>query len=148
MRTVIVFALAFFVATAAAFKPHAALTNSVTRRAKVVSNLGGAIGAKPIHSEFTVAKATNEQLDAMNVKKWPTWSTAGSEKYQVGVRSALKVYDCNELSYIISGKMEIIPKATGVPVLVEAGDFVTFPDEFACYWHVIEEVKKNWYIYD
>jgi len=59
----------------------------------------------------------------------------------------LKIYDCNELSYIISGKMEIIPEKTGEPVLVQAGDFVTFPDGFPCYWHVIEEVNKGYYIY-
>jgi uncharacterized cupin superfamily protein len=57
------------------------------------------------------------------------------------------VYDTNELSYIISGKMEIIPQETGVPVLVQSGDFITFPDGFACYWYVIEPVKKNWYLY-
>ena len=57
--------------------------------------------------------------------------------------------------------MEIIPQETGVPVLVQPGDFVTFPgiittvitafsniitvDGFACYWYVIEPVKKHWY---
>ena len=50
-------------------------------------------------------------------------------------------------SYIISGKMEIIPEDTGEPVLVQAGDFVTFPNGFPCYWHVIEEVNKHWYLY-
>ena len=43
--------------------------------------------------------------------------------------------------------MEIIPKATGVPVLVQAGDFVTFPDGFPCYWNVIEVIDKHWYLY-
>jgi len=33
------------------------------------------------------------------------------------------------------------------PVLVQAGDFVTFPDGFGCYWYVIETVKKHWYLY-
>ena len=60
----------------------------------------------------------------------------------------VKVYDTNELSYIIKGKMEIIPQATGQPILVQAGDFVTFPDGFACYWYVIEPVVKHWYLYD
>jgi len=43
--------------------------------------------------------------------------------------------------------MEITPKATGVPVLVQAGDFVTFPDEFECFWFVIDEIKKHYYLY-
>jgi len=102
---------------------------------------------KPIHKEFTVEKATPEKLDELGVKSWPTWSTAGSEKYKVGIKSPLKVYDTNELSYIISGDMEIIPKETGIPVPVRAGDFVTFPDGFECYWFVKEVVKKNWYLY-
>lgn len=66
---------------------------------------------------------------------------------QVGLQSPLKVYDTNELSYIISGEMEIESKKTGEKVLVRAGDFVTFPEGFACYWHVISEVKKHWYLY-
>jgi len=132
-------------------------------------------GPRPLHKEFTVEKATPEQLEEMQVKSWGQWSTKGSPKYKVGVKSPLKVYDCNELSYIISGKMEIIPEATGEPVLVQvdkrtlpfwrsnislprqdsehhapsaqAGDFVTFPDGFPCYWYVIEEINKHYYIY-
>lgn len=100
-----------------------------------------------LHTEFTVQKATPELKEELGVASWGRWSTAGSEKYKVGVLSPLKVYDGNELSYIISGKMEITPKATGVPVLVQAGDFVTFPDGFACYWYVIEKVVKNYYLY-
>ena len=102
---------------------------------------------KPIHKEFTVEKATPEKLEDLGVKSWPTWSTAGSEKYKVGIKSPLKVYDTNELSYIISGDMEIIPKETGIPIPVKAGDFVTFPDGFECYWFVKETVRKNWYLY-
>ena len=126
---------------------------SVARADTVVMNWSK---AKPIHrapdnpmkSVFTVEKATEDQIAELGVKQWPTWSTEGSAKYAVGVRSPLKVYDCNELSYIISGKMEIIPETTGEPVLVQAGDFITFPDEFPCYWHVIEEINKHYFIYD
>jgi mannose-6-phosphate isomerase-like protein (cupin superfamily) len=109
-------------------------------------------GPRPIHSDgskstFTVEKATEERMAELAVKSWPTWSTAGSAKYKVGVKSPLKVYDSNELSYIIEGKMEIIPKETGEPVLIQAGDFVTFPEDFECYWYVIEEINKHWYLY-
>ena len=51
------------------------------------------------------------------------------------------------LSYIISGKMTITPQETGVPVEVNAGDFVTFPAGFACFWHVMEVVTKHYYLY-
>jgi hypothetical protein len=33
----------------------------------------------------------------------------------------------------------------GMPTL---SDFVTFPDEFACRWHVLETVNKHWFLYD
>lgn len=102
---------------------------------------------RPLHSVFTVEKATEEIKEELGVKSWGRWSTAGSEKYKVGIKSPLKVYDGNELSYIISGKMEITPVQTGVPVVVQAGDFVTFPDGFACHWFVIETVVKNYYLY-
>ena len=52
-------------------------------------------------------------MEDLDVKRWPTWSKKGSEKYKVGVKPLLKIYDCNELSYIISGKMEIQGKKTG-----------------------------------
>lgn len=104
--------------------------------------------AKPVHTEFKVEKASEEVLKAMEVReKWPTWTTEGSEKYKVGVTSPEKIYDTNELSYIISGSMEIIPTATGVPVQVNAGDFVTFPEDFACKWHVKEPINKHWFCY-
>lgn len=102
---------------------------------------------RPIHENFTVEKATPEMLEELNVKSWGVWSTNGSEKYKVGIKSPLKVYDGNELSYIISGDMEIIPKETDIPVRVTAGDFVTFPDGFECYWFVKEIVKKHYYLY-
>ena len=60
-------------------------------------------------------------MEDLEVKRWPTWSTKGSEKYKVGVKSPLKIYDCNELSYIISGKMEIECKKTGKMHLVQVG---------------------------
>jgi homoserine kinase type II len=106
------------------------------------------VGPRPLHKKFTVAKATEEQLKEMDVANWPTWSTKGNAKYAVGQTAPLKVYDTNELSYIISGKMEIIPEETGEPVLVQAGDFVTFPEGFPCQWRVLEEINKHWFCYN
>ena len=103
--------------------------------------------AKVVSDKFEVVKATDAMLSDMKVSEWPTWTTSGSEKYKVGVVAPEKVYDTNELSYIISGSMEIIPK-DGEAVLVQAGDFVTFPENFACNWKVIEEINKHWYCYD
>jgi hypothetical protein len=102
---------------------------------------------KNLRKVFTVEKGTPEVLESMNVDSWGSWSTRGSPKYQVGKKSPLKVYDGSELSYITSGKMEITPEATGIPVLVQKGDFVTFPDGFPCYWYVIETIEKQYYLY-
>mmetsp|Transcript_31734 Transcript_31734/g.69910 ORF Transcript_31734/g.69910 Transcript_31734/m.69910 type:complete len:139 (-) Transcript_31734:152-568(-) len=103
------------------------------------------MSARPIHTGFQVTKATDAQMEEMKVKSWPTWSTQGT-KYKTGEMSPDKVYDCNELSYIIKGSMEITPKG-GEPVLVQAGDFITFPDGFACNWFVKETILKHYYIY-
>ena len=48
-------------------------------------------GARALHKEFTVEKATPEQLEELSVKSWGVWSTAGSPKYKVGIKSPLKV---------------------------------------------------------
>lgn len=103
---------------------------------------------RPLHDVFTVEKASEQLLEELDVKSWPRWTTEGTEKYKTKVKSPLKVYDCNELSYVQSGSMEIIPADPSKdPVIVKPGDFVTFPDGFACYWYVIEPVVKLWYIY-
>jgi uncharacterized cupin superfamily protein len=110
-------------------------------------------GPRELHKQFSVEKATPEVLDELDVLNWPTWGTQGSAKYKTGVKSPLKVYDTNELSYITSGSMEITPAdaktgaETGPPVLVSPGDFVTFPDGFACYWFVKQAVTKHWFLY-
>ncbi|KAJ1470209.1 hypothetical protein T484DRAFT_1754002 [Baffinella frigidus] len=48
-------------------------------------------GPRALHTEFTVEKATPEQLEELSVKNWGVWSTAGSPKYKVGIKSPLKV---------------------------------------------------------
>ena len=106
-----------------------------------------AAGPRPLHDKFTVEKGTPDLLNELGVSSWPTWTTAGSTKYQTGVKSPLKIYDCNELSYITKGSMEITDADTGITALVETGDFVTFPLGFRCYWLVKQTVTKSWYLY-
>lgn len=101
--------------------------------------------AKPVSDKFDVKAATDAQIKEMDVTAWPTWTTKGSEKYKVGVKAPTKVYDTNELSYIISGEMDIIHGDT--TTTVKAGDFVTFPDGFECNWFVKEEINKHWFCY-
>ena len=103
--------------------------------------------AKPVHTEFKVTKATEEEMSTMAVTEWPTWTTEGSEKYKVGEKAPIKTYDTNELSYIISGSMEIYDVETGKATLVQAGDFVTFPFGYTCQWLVKETINKHWFCY-
>lgn len=110
-------------------------------------------GPRALHKTFTVEPATPTKLEELDVLSWPTWCTDGTAKYKTGVRSPLKVYDTNELSYVTKGQMEITPadaktgEAIGEAVLVSPGDFVTFPDGFACYWFVKQAVTKHWHLY-
>ena len=126
------------------------VTARASRRAapgpKRAARLACAAGPRPLHTKFTVEKATQELKDELGVDRWGVWSTAGSAKYKTGVLSPLKVYDGNELSYIISGSMEITPEG-GSPIPVSAGDFVTFPQGFRCFWFVKEVVTKHYYLY-
>ena len=52
-----------------------------------------------------------------------------------------------ELSYVIEGQLEIIPKDTGVPEIVNEGDFVTFPKGFVASWKVLKELTWHYYLY-
>lgn len=97
-------------------------------------------GPRDLFKEFTVEACPPKLKEELGIARWGTWSTAGSPKYKVGIKSPLKVYDGNELSYIISGKMTITPDEgpnKGVAFPVKAGDFVFFPDGFSCYWSVM-----------
>ena len=145
-----------------------------------VNILGAAdpISFDNLRTEFTVEKGTEEAYKSMEVAKWPTWKTEDSPKYKVGIKSPLKVYDVNELSYIISGmctlrlrphlqfshfvvlfiyrqqrmscagKMTLEDAKTGKITEVNAGDFVTFPNRYEVYWNVIEPINKHYYLWD
>ena len=93
-------------------------------------------GPRDLFQEFTVQPCSPETYKEMGIDRWGVWSTRDSPKYKVGIRSPLKVYDCNELSYVTSGKMSITPDEgpnKGVAISVKPGDFVFFPDGFSCY---------------
>ena len=137
VRAIPIVASAVCLLTATAFQPQRTIVLRVRALAACFA------GPRPLHTEFTSVRASEEQLAELVVKNWPARSTAGSAKYQVGKTSAPKPHDCSELPYIIPGKMEIIPEAAGEPVLVKARDFVTFPGCFPCYWHVIEEADNT-----
>ena len=84
------------------------------------------------------------ELDVLN---WPTWTTAGNDRWVPHVTRKDKEMPYGELSYLLTGKLEIVPKDTGVPVLVQPGDFVTFPEGFVSDWTVLEELTWHYYLY-
>jgi hypothetical protein len=62
-------------------------------------------------------KYTKYQLDVAN---WPTWTTANNLKWVVGKQNVDKVMAYGELSYVLSGKLEIIPTDQTEAVIVHA----------------------------
>ena len=109
--------------------------------------MSSANGPRILSTEFDVHKATEEELSELDVRHWPTWSTDDKPKWAVGNQVVDKEMPYGELSYVISGKLEIIPQSTGVPVIVNVGDFVTFPQGFVASWKVLEELTWHYYLY-
>lgn len=104
-------------------------------------------GPRILHDAFAVQSADTQMLMELDVANWPTWTTAGNERWLPMVTRKDKEMPYGELSYLISGKLEIIPKDTGVPVVVLPGDFVTFPEGFISDWTVLEELTWHYYLY-
>lgn len=101
----------------------------------------------PLHTEFAVQTADYSLLMELDVSNWPTWTTAGNDRWLENVTRKDKEMPYGELSYLVSGKLEIIPKDTGVAVIVNPGDFVTFPEGFVSDWTVLEELTWHYYLY-
>ena len=92
-------------------------------------------------------QATDAELSDLDVRHWPVWTTGDKEKWGVGNLVEDKEMPYGELSYMMSGRLEIVPKSTGMPTIVEAGDFVTFPRGYVASWKVLEELTWNYYLY-
>jgi hypothetical protein len=100
-----------------------------------------------ISDTFEVHPAKDAELKKLDVAHWPTWTTGDKPKWDVGNQVQDKEMPYGELSYMITGKLEIIPKATGIPVVVSPGDLVTFPKGFVASWKVLEELTWHYYLY-
>mmetsp|Transcript_13804 Transcript_13804/g.19897 ORF Transcript_13804/g.19897 Transcript_13804/m.19897 type:complete len:183 (+) Transcript_13804:164-712(+) len=111
------------------------------------SNNNGNAGPRILSPEFSVQKATPALLQELDVSNWPIWTTRQNEKWAEGNQVTDKVMPYGELSYLIAGKLEIIPAATKQPVYVNVGDLVTFPEGFQSDWKVIEELTWYYYLY-
>lgn len=103
--------------------------------------------SRVISETFEVHPAAESEMKNLDVKNWPTWTTGDKPKWDVGNQVVDKEMPYGELSYMIKGKLEIIPKSTGVPVVVSPGDLVTFPKGFVASWQVLEELTWHYYLY-
>lgn len=131
---------------------HPAVAGWPDKYAGSSSSKDDSVGPRVLHDTFTVEKAKPSQLQELDVTNWPTWSTANNPKWVVGNQNRDKIMPYGELSYVLSGKLEIIIPSDangddGDPVLVEEGDFVTFPEGFQSHWKVLEELTWHYYLY-
>ena len=110
-------------------------------------DVGTDVGPRIISTQFQIQKATPSQLQQLDTRNWPTWSTSDKPKWQVNNQIQDKEMPYGELSYVIEGQLEIIPKDTGVPEIVNEGDFVTFPKGFVASWKVLKEITWHYYLY-
>lgn len=106
----------------------------------------GTGGPRVLHQGFFVEKATDQILEELDVANWPTWTTSDKPKWTVGNQNVDKVMPYSELSYVIKGKLEIIPPS-GDKVIIREGDLVTFPEGFCSSWRVLEELTWHYYLY-
>ena len=75
------------------------------------------------------------RLAALGVAEWPTW---GKERSTFPWH-----YDVEETSYFVRGEVVVTP-AGGTPVVLRAGDLVTFPAGLSCRWEIREELLKHY----
>lgn len=85
--------------------------------------------------EIEVKKPTEEELEKLGVKNWPTWSSP--------VRKFPWEYTETEICYFLEGKV-IVETEDGKKVEIGKGDLVKFPKGLRCTWDVREPVKKNY----
>ena len=111
------------------------------------TKIAGGPGPRILSPVFAVQPADYTLLTELDVANWPTWTTKGNERWLPNVTRKDKEMPYGELSYLTSGKLEIVPKDTGIPVLVNPGDFVTFPQGFVSDWTVLEELNWHYYLY-
>ena len=83
---------------------------------------------------ITVRKPTEQELEAMGARGWPTW---GCEPSTFDWH-----YDDRETCYILEGKVTV--KGEGQEVSFGPGDLVVFPQGLDCVWHVEQAVRKHY----
>lgn len=78
---------------------------------------------------------TEAQLNDLAVTDWPIWEKE--------ISSFPWTYDMQEICYILQGEVTVTPK-DGEPVLIQAGDLVTFPKGMSCHWNITQDIRKHY----
>lgn len=78
---------------------------------------------------------SQEQLAALKVESWPTWSKE--------VSIFPWTYDSTETCYLLEGEVIVTPDGEE-PVQIGKGDLVTFPAGMACTWDIRRLVNKHY----
>ena len=74
-------------------------------------------------------------LDELSISNWAIWEKESS--------SFPWTYELNEICYILEGEVTVTPE-DGNPVLIKAGDLVTFPQGMSCHWDISEDIRKHY----
>ena len=85
---------------------------------------------------ITVKKNPSQSsLDALGVKKWPTW--------QKEISTFDWTFHEQEIAYILEGECVITP-TNGGPISFGKGDLVTFPAGMKASWQVKQPLHKHY----
>ena len=79
-------------------------------------------------------KPTEEELERLNVKSWPTW-TSDVHRFDWS-------YSDTETCYFLEGK--VVVETDEGNIEIEKGYLVQFPKGLKCVWDVKEPVKKHY----
>ena len=82
-----------------------------------------------------ISKASQQQLDDLNVNSWPIWSKEPS--------TFPWHYSDEETCYFLEGDVTVTPEG-GEPVTMGKGDLVTFAKGLSCTWEIRSEVRKHY----
>ncbi len=80
-------------------------------------------------------QASEQRLDRLGVKRWPTWGAA--------VSRFPWTYGEVETCYILAGEVIVSPDG-GEPVTLRAGDLATFPAGMSCIWNIKQAIRKHY----
>lgn len=86
--------------------------------------------------DIKVEKPDAAKLEALGVKRWPTWSKE--------VSTFPWSYNSDETAYILEGEVTVTPSNGGKAVDFGPGDLVTFPSGLSCTWDVKKALRKHY----